>query len=739
MKEANLPSNGDWAWIFALPVPAAVLDAHSRVLAVNRRWADAAPVPGENLLERPEPEFRYGGGPGSGWHATVGPQRVWTARPFSGPDGADLLLLTQALSADVAADYQMVVEHQSEMICRFLPDTTLTFVNRAYGRYFNRSAEQLLGRPFLDLVPEDFWKAIRTGLSRLTPESPTHSYSHEVTLADGSRGWHEWKDRAFFDSSGRAVEFLSVGRDVTDQVQAEQQVRRSEERYRATMEGGLDAFFLCEAVRDQTGRIVDFRFVDVNERAAAMVSRTREQVVGQQMLELLPLNRGENFFPRYVEVVESRIPFIDEFRVDAADQGVHATWMQRQAVPVGDGIAISARDITQRKATEEALRESEARYRGLFDRVPVAVMEQDLSEVADWLERQRAAGLVDVAELEVEAAEASAELLQKIRMGSVNRGAVSLFGAGDQRQLTGAVRRGELDLGPVAKRLKLEMIWHGRTSAEAEIRPRDLQGQRLDLLLRIEAPQTDTGPDWSRVLLTLTDVSANRQRIFAQAQVAQAENERRMLGHELHDTLGQQLTGVNMLAESLRRRLADKSLREAEEVGELARLVGEANAEVRRLISGLTPEPIGGDELETAVESLAQKMALVHRTSVNFDCPRSPDDLPEEIANHLLLIAQEAAHNAAKHARARNIVIRLDQTESGLSLCVCDDGVGMAAEAPGDPSTAAAAGEPEAGGRGLSIMRFRAEAIGAKIDIDSSPAGGTEVRCFLPQPAGALI
>jgi signal transduction histidine kinase len=63
----------------------------------------------------------------------------------------------------------------------------------------------------------------------------------------------------------------------------------------------------------------------------------------------------------------------------------------------------------------------------------------------------------------------------------------------------------------------------------------------------------------------------------------------------------------------------------------------------------------------------------------------------------------------------------------------------MAAEAPGDPSTAAAAGEPEAGGRGLSIMRFRAEAIGAKIEFDSSPAGGTEVRCFLPQPAGALI
>lgn len=159
-------------------------------------------------------------------------------------------------------------------------------------------------------------------------------------------------------------------------------------------------------------------------------------------------------------------------------------------------------------------------------------------------------------------------------------------------------------------------------------------------------------------------------------------------------------------------------------------MLTEANAHVRRLINGLSAQRITSDELEAALESLAGRIALLNHLPVTFRCGRAPDpdELGEDAANHLLYIAQEATHNAAKHASASSIEITLDQADVGLTLGVADDGVGLSV---GE----AAAGRDDAGtGLGLGIMRYRAEAIGATISFDSTPAMGTTVRCFLPAP-----
>lgn len=112
--------------------------------------------------------------------------------------------------------YRRLVEDQTEFILKWLPDGTRTFVNDSYCRYFKVSRDEVLGTSFMPSLVEEHRVAVRNRLNSLTPESPVSTGEHSVICPDGSVGWQEWTDRAFFDSSGAIVELQSVGRDITE-------------------------------------------------------------------------------------------------------------------------------------------------------------------------------------------------------------------------------------------------------------------------------------------------------------------------------------------------------------------------------------------------------------------------------------------------------------------------------------------------------------------------------------------
>jgi signal transduction histidine kinase len=198
--------------------------------------------------------------------------------------------------------------------------------------------------------------------------------------------------------------------------------------------------------------------------------------------------------------------------------------------------------------------------------------------------------------------------------------------------------------------------------------------------------------------------------------------ERRRLGYDLHDGLGQHLTGTALAVQVLSEKLARRGAPEAAEAAKAVDLIEDGIALSRKLAKGLQPVEMHAGGLMQALQEFAGATSELFKISCRFECEAPILFSDASTADHLYYIAREAAGNAIKHGRARNVVISLDARDEGSLLTVRDDGIGI-------PDAV-----PKNGGMGLTIMTQRAKLIGASFDIGRTPKGGTLVSCCLPQP-----
>ncbi len=119
--------------------------------------------------------------------------------------------------------YRAVVQDQTELICRFTPDGTLTFVNDAYCRYFGKKPEELLSHKFMPLIPKEDHREVEKHFASFSRANPVAEQEHRVIAPNGDVRWQRWINRAIFDAHGAIVEFQSVGRDVSEQKQVEKE------------------------------------------------------------------------------------------------------------------------------------------------------------------------------------------------------------------------------------------------------------------------------------------------------------------------------------------------------------------------------------------------------------------------------------------------------------------------------------------------------------------------------------
>jgi len=341
-------------------------------------------------------------------------------------------------------------------------------------------------------------------------------------------------------------------------------------------------------------------------------------------------------------------------------------------------------EITDRQRAELGLREREARIRALVDTAADAIITID----------------------------------GKGRVESFNPAAEKMFKC-----------KAEKIIGTYIRRLIPKLQWVRRVD---QMRRRgDSDGKERIGVLREVVGRSQDGATFpidvvvseikieDRRTFTLIARNLSERRALEKQVLEASAREQQRISRDLHDRVGQELTGIGYLATSLSQELGTRppgAVATKITCG-IQRVVGE----VRGAIRGLTPVAIEDNGLMTALEELASRTREHFDIPCRFVCSRAVPIDDNRIATHLYFIAQEAIHNAVKHAGAKEIVVALRGAASDVTLEISDDGVGIAPQV-------------ELGQRmGLHIMRYRASEIGATLTLGSVDGTGTRVTCTLPR------
>jgi two-component system CheB/CheR fusion protein len=235
------------------------------------------------------------------------------------------------------------------------------------------------------------------------------------------------------------------------------------------------------------------------------------------------------------------------------------------------------------------------------------------------------------------------------------------------------------------------------------------------------ARMQESPPNDAQYVMSIRDVS---ERLNLEREIlAVGEQERQRIGHDLHDGLGQELTGASMMLTALAERIGQPGAVQAADVEEVARLVRECIEQSRELAKGLCPVDLEDEGLVAALRMLAERVSrlpgVVCRVDAGTDVRADP-----VTALNLFRIAQEAINNAIRHGSATHIDVSLTESGSAVSLVIADDGTGIATE------------PAKATGLGLRIMNYRAKMLRGSLSVHRGDTCGTVVTCSFNRTGG---
>jgi PAS domain S-box-containing protein len=249
---------------------------------------------------------------------------------------------------------------------------------------------------------------------------------------------------------------------------------------------------------------------------------------------------------------------------------------------------------------------------------------------------------------------------------------------------------------------------------------REVVGMRKDgSLFPLELAVSEVDIEGQKIFTgVVRDISERRR--MEQEILRISELERRRIGQDLHDGLGQMLTGIGLISQNLARRLRAEGQESAEDVEEIAELIRAADVQARGLAKGLVPVEVEAQGLSAALRQLARNAERLFGIRCTFREYGAASHHDSNVITHVYRIAQEAVSNAVKHGRASEVNITLAWGADHWRLRIRDNGVGFPEKVDG------------AAGMGVHIMRYRARIVEGNLDIRRGGRGGTVVTCTIP-------
>ncbi|QJW94986.1 PAS domain S-box protein [Frigoriglobus tundricola] len=563
-------------------------------------------------------------------------------------------------------------------------------VSRRWMSDFGRGHGALVGLNHYAVHPDlpDRWKEIH---QKALAGAPQSSEEDLWVRADGSKVWLRWAVRPWLDAQGAIGGIMILSEDVTARKDAEEAARDRAVHLAAVLNTAADAIITI----DERGAIAS-----VNPATERLFGYGAAELVGQNIKMLMPppyRDEHDGYMARYATTGVKRIIGIGrEVQGQRKDGTVFPVELSVSEVLDGQrwftGII---RDITQRKKAESALRESERFAHSTLDGLSaeVAIVGPDgiiLAVNKAWREFAAANGM-------------SPE-----RVGEGTSYFAACAGSGGPGVADGALA--VAGIRAVLARQVPEFVTEYPCHGPAEER----------WFLMRATPFPGDGPP--RAVVAHENIT-RRKELEREVLESAAEEERR-IGRELHDGIGQELTGLGLMANALVRQLDGPAGPANPLAGKLVSGLQRVHDQLRTLCRGLLTAELDAQGLRAALRELAQRTSDQSGIACTLECPEPVPVSNPTTAKHLYRIAQEAVSNALRHGQPALVRIGLHATPHGVRLSVADDGPGIA--------NGTAIGW-EAKGLGVSTMRYRANLIGGALHIGPAGATGVLVTCTVPQ------
>jgi PAS domain S-box-containing protein len=273
------------------------------------------------------------------------------------------------------------IEERLELVIRAVNDGFWDWNLESGEIYFSPRWKEMLGYSDEELPNElATWENLIFPEDRIPAFQLTQNYNSSKIYRFESKQRFRHKDgstihiltRALHlkDESGQVIRLIGASTDITEMTKATEALQQSQLLLAGVLNSSLDGVAAMSTLRDSQGQIIDFKWLLLNPAAEKMLGWTHNQLVGKQMLMKMPGMRKTGLFEKFVRVVETGEPL--ETELYYADENIQA-WLQIVAVKLGDGFAVTYRDITERKQAEAALKESVARFQGIFENAAIGI------------------------------------------------------------------------------------------------------------------------------------------------------------------------------------------------------------------------------------------------------------------------------------------------------------------------------------------------------------------------------
>lgn len=560
-----------------------------------------------------------------------------------------------------------VTENTPDWLVLIDPDLRVRFLNRPFQ---GNEPAKVLGRSVLDFVPEEFQPQFQEVFRRVLQTGKPDRLDVEKTLPSGETIYLEERMVPVLDG-GRVRAVTLALANVTERKRAEAALRASEAVLRTVAGSSADWFALFDSQRRCLFTNRGIR----GEPAEAWLGRPVEEFAPPHDAErvrgiferVLATGEPHDFEQRFVDHRGAMRYFEARVRAVVTDGRIH-------------GAVVNITDVGERYAQQSMVR-TQARI--------LETMREGVVLVDDE---------------------------NRIRLTNPAFDAMFGYPGG---QLLGQPADPLLAVTDAQRARLFRDARHGAKTGESktlefECMRRD--GSRFVAFCVITPLPIGDSQHWLAVLNDITERKRLEREII---EIANREQQR--IGSDLHDGLGQDLTGIALMLRGVAAQLRKEGSATRLDVEDVIGLVNGAIESTRALARGLSPVSAEQGGLPAALQTLAAKAGDRYGIRVSFHSTLSgPLPLPETAATHLYRIAQEALTNVIRHSRATEVAIHLGTAGGELHLRIEDNGRGFGSA------------HEEINGLGLKIMRYRAQMLGGDILLESGPNGGAAVRCACP-------